>query len=356
MLRPMVETKQLTDLFLKLTPEKVLAAVEASGILCHPVCYPLNSFENRVYEVETEDRTRIISKFYRPNRWNRDQILEEHQFLQDLETSEFPVCPTLKFPDGETLKSIDGIYYCLYEKRGGRAPDELDDTLAQRLGMLVARLHNVAVTRESDHRIQMTPDIYIRQNLEWLKANDSLPEHLLKRYENAALSIADIADEYLQSVTTHRIHGDFHMGNLLLRDGQFNLLDFDDMVVGPPVQDLWLLLPGQDDYTIRLRDTFLKGYEQFREFDHTTLRLIEPLRGMRMVHYTTWLARRWHDPVFPRTWPHFGTEEYWEEETGALEDIVQGVYRDSPTHKAAATTPDEAEGMTNKDYFFDWED
>ena len=95
-----------TDLFLSLTPHKVLEAVEASGVLCNPVCYPLNSFENRVYEVECEDRTRLVAKFYRPGRWSRAQILEEHRFLAELEEAEIPVCATQPFPGGETLRPI----------------------------------------------------------------------------------------------------------------------------------------------------------------------------------------------------------------------------------------------------------
>src|SRR5580692_9147025 len=114
-----------TDLFLSLTPHRVLEAVEASGVLCNPVCYPLNSFENRVYEVEREDRTRIVAKFYRPGRWTRAQILEEHRFLAELERDEVPVCPASPFADGETLKPIGHISYCLFPRIGGRAPDEI---------------------------------------------------------------------------------------------------------------------------------------------------------------------------------------------------------------------------------------
>ena len=141
----MTQLTKETDLFLSLTPEAVLQAVEAGGVDCKPVCFPLNSFENRVYLMETQDDTRIVSKFYRPLRWSREQILEEHQFLDDLDEEEVPVCPTLPFPDGETLKEINGILYCLFEARGGRAPDELTDDDVERLGMLVARMHNVAL-------------------------------------------------------------------------------------------------------------------------------------------------------------------------------------------------------------------
>jgi Ser/Thr protein kinase RdoA (MazF antagonist) len=341
-----------TDLFLNLTPEKVLQAVEAGGMRCKPVCFALNSFENRVYLMELEDDTRIVSKFYRPQRWSREQLLEEHQFLIDLNAAEVPVCPTLPFPDGATLKEITGIQYCLFEARGGRAPDELSDEHADRLGMLVARMHNIAVTRTADHRIHLNADTYVWDNLEWLERHDTLPAAVQSRYLDAAEYIAGIAAEYLRDVETHRIHGDLHLGNLLMREGVFNVLDFDDMVVGPPVQDLWLALSGRDDHTRRQRQCFIEGYQRFRSFDRSTLRLIEPLRGLRMVHYATWLARRWHDPIFPRTWPHFGTEEYWGDETAALEDLVAYIRSD----RGEAATAEVEPVLSNKDYFFDWED
>lgn len=348
----MTNSSTETDLFLALSPEAVLQAVEAGGVRCKPVCAPLNSFENRVYLMEMEDDTRVVSKFYRPQRWTREQILEEHRFLADLEEGEVPVCPTLPFPDGETLKEINGIFYCLFKARGGRAPEDLSQDDVERLGMLIGRMHNVAVTRPANHRIHLTSDTYVWDNVAWLEEHETLPAPVATRYLDAATFIAGVADDYMQGVETHRIHGDCHLGNLLLRDEVYNVLDFDDMVVGPAVQDLWLAISGRDDYARRQRESFLEGYERFRIFDRTTLRLIEPLRGLRMIHYATWLARRWDDPIFPRTWPHFGTEDYWLEETTALEDLVGFI----KTDRGEALAVEEATGLTNKDYFFDWED
>ncbi|MEM7052562.1 MAG: serine/threonine protein kinase [Acidobacteriota bacterium] len=340
----------MNDLFLKLTPEKVLQAVEAAGMHCNAVCYPLNSFENRVYEVELEDRTRIIAKFYRPGRWNEAQILEEHAFLMELEAAEISVCPVRRFPDGSTLKEQDGIFYSLAERRGGRAPDELSDAAAERLGMLVGRLHTVAVQNDAPHRLRLDADHFIRANLDWLEEHETLPERLRERYFGAAREIAQVLDERLVGVPVHRLHGDLHLGNVLDRDGVLNLLDFDDMTVGPAVQDLWLALPGRDDYARRQREAFLEGYERFRIFDRSTLRLIEPLRGLRLVHYAVWLARRWHDPIFPATWPQFAAPDFWDQETADLELQVQEIRREQGTLPAV-----EEEELGNKDFFWDWE-
>jgi Ser/Thr protein kinase RdoA (MazF antagonist) len=366
-----------TDLFLDLTPERVLDAVEVAGLRCNPICYPLNSFENRVYEIELEDETRMVAKFYRPGRWTEAQIREEHQFLADLAEDEIPVVPVRPFPDGDTLHEIDGIYYCLFDRFGGRAPDEISAEHAERLGMMLARIHNTGERRRASERIRLVPDEYAREDLAFLLANDIVPSHLRERYRRAASAICDIADQRLRGVPLQRIHGDFHLGNLLLRPdtprehpnqttmstGIFHALDFDDFMVGPPVQDVWLLLPGRDAYTRRIREVFLEAYEQLRTFDRRTLPLVEPLRGLRLVHYAAWLARRWHDPVFPQTWPHFGTEAYWTQETADLEDLLAYIHKEEAEAEALAAGRepgtaggDGQEELTNKDFFWDWEE
>src|SRR4051794_12571249 len=105
-----------TKYFFELTPERILDAVESSGLRCTGRVLTLNSMENRVYEVEIEvedgealkspsEKFRIV-KFYRPGRWTQEQILEEHQFLKDLVEAEIPVVPAIPFSDGQTLAKV----------------------------------------------------------------------------------------------------------------------------------------------------------------------------------------------------------------------------------------------------------
>jgi Ser/Thr protein kinase RdoA (MazF antagonist) len=132
----------------------------------------------------------------------------------------------------------------------------------------------------------------------------------------------------LPSSAIHRIHGDCHLGNLLLNQSGPFFLDFDDMARGPAIQDIWLLVPGRDEDSIRQRQVLLEGYEEMRAFDWSTLRLIEPLRALRFVHYSAWIARRWNDPAFPLAFPQFGSHRYWQEEVQDLEEQLRLIRKD----------------------------
>jgi Ser/Thr protein kinase RdoA (MazF antagonist) len=321
-----------TQFFFQITPDRVLEAVESGGLQTTGRCMALNSFENRVYDVEldledgpkTSPGNRRIVKFYRPGRWTREQILEEHQFLADLRASEIPAIAPLPFEDGSTLKVTPNgeIFYALFPKVGGRSPDELTDDQLQRIGMLLARIHNVGAQKEAPHRVELNASTYGIQNLEYLLSK-WIPLDFKAQYEKLVRDLCAKTEELFRALplkAIHRVHGDCHFGNLLWnQEGPF-FLDFDDMVRAPAVQDVWLLTPGRDQDAQRQREVLLEGYEQMRKFDRSSLRLIEPLRALRFVHYTAWIARRWEDPAFPLAFPEFNSHSYWADETKDLAD------------------------------------
>lgn len=324
-----------TRFFFELTPDRVLEAVEASGLRCTGRCMTLNSFENRVYDVEleTEDGTpppdptsyRRIAKFYRPGRWSEAQILEEHAFIADLVKEEIPAIAPLSFPDGATLKQTPegGIWYALFPKVGGRAPDELDDAQLRWIGRLLARIHVAGSKKEAPNRIRLSPASYGTANLEFLLKENWIPAEFQARYKDAVERICKLIEPWFESARVQRVHGDCHLGNLLWNPNGPFFLDFDDMVSAPPVQDLWLLIPGRDEESMRKLDVLLEGYDELKDFDRSTLKLIEPLRALRFIHYTSWVARRWEDPAFPRAFPHFGSHRYWNDMTEDLEQQLR---------------------------------
>jgi Ser/Thr protein kinase RdoA (MazF antagonist) len=312
--------------FFGLTPNRVLDAVEVGGWRSTGRCLALNSLENRVYEVELEDGRSVVAKFYRPGRWSREAILEEHAFLAELAAAEVPAVPAMDLGTGTTLPEIDGIHYAAFPKVRGRSRDELSDESLRRLGRFLGRIHGVGAAREAHHRPRMGVDRWIHEPLRVLREGDFLPPGLASRYEDVALRIAEAAKRPLAAAPAQRVHGDLHVGNLLwASDESPFFLDLDDLMVAPPAQDLWLLAPGDSDEARARRDRILEGYEIFREFDRDTLRLCEPLRALRIVYYSAWIARRWDDPSFPRAFPTFRHDGYWSKEYEELYRIADAL-------------------------------
>jgi Ser/Thr protein kinase RdoA (MazF antagonist) len=309
--------------FYSLTPDRVLAAVEVGGLRCTGRCLPLRAFENRVYEVELEDERRLVVKFYRPGRWSREAVLDEHAFLADLAADEIAVVPPMDLGTGSTLLEIDAILYAAFPKVRGRTLDELDDERLRQIGRLIGRMHAVGAARDAAARARLTVERFVHRPLEVLVGGKLIPAGLAPRYRDVALKIADAAAPLLGRAPAQRIHGDLHWGNIIWATDGPILLDFDDCMVGPPVQDLWLLAGGSSEEARRGREQLLQGYELFREFDRSTLALCEPLRALRIIHISAWIAERWDDPSFRAGFPAFGTESYWAKEYEELYAIFE---------------------------------
>lgn len=316
-----------TKFFFELTPERILDAVEALGVRCTGRCLQLNSMENRVYEVEIElesepispaDRFRVV-KFYRPGRWSLEQIGEEHRFLLDLQGADIPVVAPLTFPDGATVRRVGEleIYYAVFPKAGGRSPVELDAEQLVWLGRLLARIHTVGAQRVAPHRLKLTPATYGIENLRYLIDAGVIPRESQAAYRSVVERICGLVESWFAVTPNQRIHGDCHLGNIVWGGAGPCFVDFDDMVTGPCVQDVWLIVPGRREDELQ---ALLSGYELMRPFDRGSLRLIEPLRALRFVHFSAWIARRWHDPAFQRVFPNYGTGGYWGEQIADLHE------------------------------------
>ena len=328
-----------TRFFFELTPDRVLDAVEAAGFRCTGRCIPLNSLENRVYSVELEwdddiprsihERFRVV-KFYRPSRWSEEQILEEHRFLKELLDQEIPVVAPLELPSGVTLKKTEsGIWYALFPKVGGRSPDELNEQQLERIGRLLARIHTVGAARPAPSRVHLNPDTYGLQHLEFLLKGNWVSPDVSGRYEKAVREICARSRPWFQETPVQRLHGDCHLGNLLWNDSGPFFLDFDDMVMGPCIQDLWLVAPGRDAIGRQNFEILVDAYRQVKEIDSRSFRLVEPLRALRFVHFSAWIARRWEDPSFPNHFPQFGTPRYWSEVTEDLEEQLSFIQQEN---------------------------
>jgi len=343
-----------TEFFFRLSPARVLEAVEAGGFRPTGHCTALNALENRVYDVRVDEGRHLVVKFYRPARWSRAAILEEHRTLFALRDAEIPVCAPLRFEDGESLHEVESIHYAVWPRTGGRSPDELGDDEVAVLGRLLARIHSVADAQAIVERPPLDAESGALEPLRLLEERGFLPPTCAARYRRAVEAIAALYAEWSRGVPLHPIHADCHVGNLLRGEEGWFFLDFDDMRVGPAVQDVWMLLPGRDAFAARQRTLLVDAYRQFRDFDERWLRLVELLRAFRFVFYAAWIARRWQDPAFPDAFPHFGTADYWENETRDLEQQLERIERGALTEEQPERAAEAAEPeLSNKDFFWD---
>jgi Ser/Thr protein kinase RdoA (MazF antagonist) len=311
----------------ELSPEMVLDAIEAVGYRCDGRVLALNSYENRVYQIGIEDGTPVVAKFYRPARWTDAAIREEHAFAGELAAQEIPVvAPLLR--DGVSLHVHHGFRYAVFPRRGGRWPELGSADDREWVGRFLGRIHAVGRAARFRERTRLSMEDLGRNARDFVLDGDWMPDYL-------ALKYADLTDTLLDEIearadgwrgaTLGRILGDCHRGNILWTDLGPHFVDLDDCLTGPAIQDLWMLLAGgQQEMRTGLQD-LLKGYEQFLPFDRSEIALIEPLRALRMIHYSAWLARRWHDPAFPRAFPWFAEPRYWEEHYRALDDQLAAV-------------------------------
>ncbi|MCF8209432.1 MAG: serine/threonine protein kinase [Rhodoferax sp.] len=330
--------------FAALTPDVVLDALDAVGLRGDGRLTALSSYENRVYQVQLEDRSAVVAKFYRPERWSDAQILEEHRFAEELMAAEVPAVGPLHL-QGASLHHFGGFAFSVSPYRGGRTPDFDDFEVLEWIGRFLARIHTVGVQRPFDTRPALNLASFGTESMDWLLARHQVPldvQSLWAATCKSALALV-AAHPVLKEATSGsnpirqmRLHGDCHPGNILWTPLNAaaaagpgpHFVDLDDARTGPAVQDLWMLLSGDRAQRTRQLGALIDGYEQFRDFDRRELALIEPLRTLRLVHYSAWLARRWNDPTFPVNFPWFGTSDYWQGQVQVLQEQIEAMQED----------------------------
>jgi len=308
-------TAQLPHPFDALTPDFLIDAVESQGLLCDGRLFPLNSYENRVYQIGIEDAEPIIAKFYRPQRWTDDQILEEHEYCLELAAHELPVVPPWQNETGDSLFKYGDFRYALFLRRGGHAPELGDLDSLFTIGRLLGRIHLVGASRPFVHRPTLNIESYGYRSVEII-SEGFIPASLQASYQSLTADLLQVLQEklaILKDIPLLRAHGDCHIGNILWRDDTPHFVDFDDARMAPAVQDLWMLLSGNRAEQTTQMSEVVDGYNEFYDFHPRELNLIEPLRALRILHYTAWIASRWDDPAFPRAFSWFNTERFWGE-------------------------------------------
>lgn len=322
--------------FTNLTPELILDAIESLGVEVTSGLLALNSYENRVYQFAIENNTRMVAKFYRPNRWTNEQIQEEHDFAFELNDLELPIVAPLKFlTTGQRLTSLHefkGYRFALFPSVGGREFEVDNLEQLEWMGRLIGRIHASSAKKPFKYRLRINTEEYLDESESILRESPLLPNHLSVAFFAILTPVIECTKVLFNQHNKHtqhiRLHGDCHPGNILWRNGP-SVVDLDDCRSGPAIQDLWMMLSGDITQQQIQLETLIEAYEEFNAFDLAELNLIEPLRAMRMVHYMAWLCRRFEDPAFPRAFPWFTEDKYWENQILSLKEQLADLQQPS---------------------------
>ncbi|MEM6707195.1 MAG: serine/threonine protein kinase [Pseudomonadota bacterium] len=302
-----------------LDPDTILDAVEAVELEPTGGITALNSYENRVYQIALEDGSFVIGKFYRPARLSDAAIEEEHTFTHELADAELSCVAPLRLR-GRTLHSHKDYRFALFPRQGGHPPDiEIEENLKV-LARTLARIHSVGRFGRFEHRGALSVERYAVASRTFLLESDFIPAELRPAYESTTEHLLERLSGLLDDAPMQRIHGDCHLGNLLWRDDTPHFIDFDDTLLGPPVQDLWMLLSGDRAEQQQQLDTIISAYEMFADLDLRSLSLIEPLRTLRIMYHAAWIGRRWQDPAFPPAFPWYDNGRYWSDHVLTLRE------------------------------------
>jgi Ser/Thr protein kinase RdoA (MazF antagonist) len=310
----------------RLTPDVVIEAVESLGCASDGRILALNSYENRVYQVGLEDGPPLVAKFYRPGRWSDAAILEEHEFALELVEHEVPIVPPI-VRGGRSLFEHEGFRFAAFERRGGRWPELGTREDREWIGRFLGRIHMIGRRLRFEHRGRIDVERMGEDSRNYLLDAGWLPPHLETAYESLTNDLLERVRTAFEAASAAqlRLHGDCHRGNVLWTDDGPHFVDLDDCVMGPAIQDLWMLLSGSRAEMAEQMTQILEGYSQFSTFDYGELVLVESLRTLRMIHYAAWLARRWEDPAFPRAFPWFKEPRYWEEHVLQLREQLAAI-------------------------------
>ncbi|AYF41808.1 phosphotransferase enzyme family protein [Ethanoligenens harbinense] len=259
-----------------------------------------------LYNTSKENAVLRIS---RPGYHTTDELQAEIQWLEEIRNStEVRVAAPIRGKDGafvQTLHSdLSEMLYAgvLYEFLEGETPDEnrKEEVLRdfERLGEVTACLHRHTRTWEGAGKLRrgvMDFDALIGDHPLWGRWQDA--ENLSKDGMMILSRTSDVIRARLDRFGKSRrrfglIHADLRLANLLVRDDEVQVIDFDDCGFGWYLHDMASAVSFIEDKPITpsLIDAWLAGYRRVETVSEEEEREIPTFIIQRRLQLLAWLT------------------------------------------------------------------
>jgi len=247
----------------------------------------LSNWTNGIFRVDTADGRKLVLRICDPTCCHgEDEIAAEVAWLSALDRdTDLGIAAPLRTRTGEltVLTEVEGVpesRYCMLQSwvPGVDLAERLTAATYARLGVAMANLHIHAGTfrlpqgvriRSMDRVFPWSAPGF--EHFERIVIFDPETSHLfpggrLGLFYNAIDRAQMEIDRIFRSDTSPRIiHQDLHPWNVKICRGRLYILDFEDLIMGYPVQDiataLFYVRFGRED-SRTLIDAFREGYEE----------------------------------------------------------------------------------------------
>lgn len=264
---------------------------------------------NTMFQLQTSDGKRYVLRIYSDEETTLRENQAEMFWLDALKRdTDLRIAEPVKRRDGNyiTLARVPGVpgeRRCVLFKwvPGRPLENTLNAVTYHKLGHTSAKLHNHAETLnplpphiqpKKWDKVFYYPDepvVYNTVNYCHLFP----PERVALLNEVIARANTVFAQLYAHPDQQILIHGDLHYWNVHLYRGELYVLDFEDVMLGYPVQDIAVTLSygRQRERYREWREAFVQGYMRVRSWPTDGERVIETLMAARSVMFVNYVAR-----------------------------------------------------------------
>ncbi len=274
---------------------------------------PLAHFENTSFYIKTATGEEFNLRISRPGQQSRTTLQSEIEFLAALRAERFRVPEP--YQNRIVQAGADGVpeerNVVLFRWMHGEfLRDRLTPVEARLIGQTMAHLHDFAARWQRPANFQ-------RANLHDWALTERKPSRIDHPIEGLPeedrlllLELDQQARNLLRSLpktpeTFGLIHSDLHVGNVLVEDGNLNVIDFDDTGFGFLYYDFGAALGFHllEPLYEPIRESMLAGYDEVRPLPPNTRELLDSFIKVRMTGVSRWIMDRVDNPRLKDTGP-----------------------------------------------------